>query len=76
MNQVIHSWPALRIDVTANGYAVREVANLCDDRGATIADTHVFESFEGVVAYLRNRLPIYPVMQPTMTTTARPPRTR
>lgn len=76
MNQVIHSWPALRIDVTANGYAVRELDDPCNDRYQTIANTHVFESFEGVVAYLRNRLPIYPVMQPTMTTTARPPRTR
>lgn len=74
MNQVVHSWPGLRIDVTANGYAVREAVSLHDDRCGTIAETHVFESFEGVVAHLRARLPIYPVMQPTITTTAKRPR--
>jgi hypothetical protein len=61
MNQVQH-WPGLRIDVTANGYAIREVVSLQDDRSATIAETHVFESFEGLVAHIRNRLPIYPAL--------------
>ena len=74
MNQVIKSWPGLRIDVTANGYAIRESASIRDDYCPTIGETHVFESFEGLVEHIRNRLPIYPVMQPTLTTTAKRPR--
>jgi hypothetical protein len=68
LNQV-QNWPGLRIDVMANGYMLRPCTSYADDRTAALTETHVFESFEALAAHLRAYLPIYPVMQPTITTT-------
>ena len=73
MNQVAQSRPTLRIDVMANGYMVRNADDMIRDRCTPMSETHVFESFDALVAHLRAYLPIYPVMQPTLTTTAKRP---
>ena len=54
----------LHIEVTANGYIVREPYQINRDMAAPVREWQVFESFDAMVEHLRARLPIYPVFDP------------
>lgn len=52
------------IRVVANGYIVQPARNIQRDCYPSATDIKVFESFDSLTAYLRGRLPIYPVFMP------------
>lgn len=74
MNQESKDGFATQIDVVQNGYMVRRPYSLARDTGPTLDNTHVFESFEALVEFLRAKLPIYPVFSGMVVTATAPPK--